>query len=116
MSVSRVPAFIMWNQKKWQLDKKIQQTDLMSSIVGLIQGRQCAGDVKGALFPIEQAISPKCIFHARGDSRELITVKCEENHQEFNIVLDGDKTRSQMETTESKLAVDIVNYTRIQQH
>lgn len=116
MSVSRVPAFIMWNQKKWQLDKKIQQTDLMNSIVGLIQGRQCAGDVKGALFPIEQAISPKCIFHARGDSRELITVKCEENLQEFNIVLDGDKTHAQMETTESKLAVDIVNYTRIQQH
>lgn len=116
MSVSRVPAFIMWHQKKWQLDKEIQQTDLMSSIVGLIQGRQCAGDTKGSLFPIEQAISPKCIFHARGDNRELITVKCEENSQEFNIVLDGDNTRAKMETAESKLAVDIVNYTRIQQH
>ena len=116
MSVSRVPAFIIRNQKNLRLDKKFQQTDLMGSIIGLIEGRQCAGDVKGALFPIELAISPKCIFHARGDSRELITTKCGENLQEFNIVLDGDKTRSQMETTESKLAVDIVNYTRIRQH
>lgn len=116
LSVSRIPAFIMWNQKNWQLDKKFQQTDLMDSIVGLIEGRQCAGDMKGALFPIAQAISPKCIFHARGDSRELVTTKCGGNPQEFNIILDGDKTRSQIETTESKLAVDIINYTRIKQH
>ena len=107
---------MIWDDINIQIDKEFQQTDLMNSIIGLVSDQQCFGDVLGSVFPIENAISPKCILHSRGDNRNIITAKCNQNFEAFNILLDGDNTRSINKNVDSKLALDIINHSRIIQN
>ncbi|WP_158264477.1 sulfatase-like hydrolase/transferase [Photobacterium rosenbergii] len=116
LAVSKVPAFMIWDDINIQIDEEFQQTDLMNSIVGLVSDQQCFSDVLGSVFPVENAISPKCILHSRGDNRNIITAKCNQNFEAFNILLDGDNTRSINKKVDSKLALDIINHSRIIQN
>lgn len=111
MSVSRVPMFMIWNNKQRIVDSVFQQTDILPSIVNVVKGYQCHSDSRGAIFPLDNMIDSKCVYHARGDERSKVSVMC--GGQQFDVLLDGDDTKSLDKTLYDDIAVNMINKTRI---
>ncbi len=114
MAVSRVPMFILWNNHRVTVDLNFQQTDILPSVLGSINGLQCINQDRGAIFPIDEMISSKCIYHARGDNRSIVSIICD--NEQFDIVLDGDDSRNTLEEKDNQYEQSVIrniNHIRI---
>jgi phosphoglycerol transferase MdoB-like AlkP superfamily enzyme len=111
MSVSHVPMFMIWKHQKKVVDNVFQQTDIIPSIVNAIRGRRCSSSSRGAIFPLDKMVDSKCVYHARGDERSKVSVMCDS--RQFDVLLDGDDTKSLDETLYDDTAVNMINKTRI---
>ncbi|WP_413111018.1 LTA synthase family protein [Thaumasiovibrio sp. DFM-14] len=110
MAPAHVPAFIAWRQWQGVISLPFQQSDLLPSLLDLIQGKQCFGESRGAMLAFEHPRAAGCVLHARGDRREQVTALCGAE-QAHNVLLDGDQTRAQ--NRNESAAVDLVNYLRL---
>lgn len=114
MAVSRVPMFILWNKHKGIVNINFQQTDVLPSVLGSINGLACTNQNRGAILPIDKMVSSKCIYHARGDNRSIVSVMCD--NEQFDIVLDGDDSKITLEGKNKKYeksSIDYINFIRI---
>lgn len=111
MAVSRVPMFMVWNGKNKVINNVFQQTDVLSSIANTIEGYQCSSFSQGAIFPLNNMIDSKCVYHARGDERSKVSAMCDQ--QQFDVLLDGDDTRALSDNKYSDLSVDYMKFMRI---
>lgn len=111
MAASQVPAFIMWNKIKQTVTHPVQQSDLLTSVLGSIQGEICVSELNGNIFPVNYTHPPKCVAFRPGDQRDRVHLRCSE--EDVTVLLDGDQTRRTEGTRQ--LPVDLVNYLRLQQ-
>lgn len=107
MAVSRIPMFIIWNEHKEIINLNFQQTDVLPSVLGAINGLQCTHLSRGAFFPVGNMISSRCIYHARGDNRSIVSVMCDT--EQFDVILDGDNTKN-LDDGNYKYTEEVVNY------
>ncbi|MEZ9356252.1 LTA synthase family protein [Vibrio breoganii] len=115
LATSHVPGFAIWNGLSLSIKNKVQHTDILKSVVHGLRGEICYGEYFGALIPFNNQISSKCIIHARGDDRRLVTMKCDDTLSSFNVLLDGDHTRL-IDSDYDNKAINIINYLRIKQN
>lgn len=111
MSVSRVPMFMVWNGENKVINNVFQQTDVLPSITNAIEGQQCSSFSLGAIFPLNNMIDSKCVYHARGDERSKVSVMCDQ--QQFDVLLDGDDTRILDNNKSDIKSIDYINGIRI---
>ncbi|MFW8631292.1 LTA synthase family protein [Vibrio natriegens] len=114
MAVSRVPMFILWNKHKDIVNLNFQQTDVLPSVLGSINGLACTNHNRGAILPLDKMVSSKCVYHARGDNRSIVSVMCD--NEQFDIVLDGDDSKITLEGENKKYeksSIDYINFIRI---
>ncbi|GAM69826.1 sulfatase [Vibrio sp. JCM 19236] len=53
MAGSHTPAFMIWQGLDIEYHTNFQQSDILSSISGLISGNSCTSNIVGTLFPVE---------------------------------------------------------------
>lgn len=114
MSVSRIPMFIIWNEHKETINLNFQQTDVLPSVLGAINGLQCTNQDRGAIFPLDKMVRSKCIYHARGDNRSMVSVMCD--NDQFNVILDGDDSKVLVGNENNRYekgSLDYINHIRI---
>ncbi|WP_181388366.1 LTA synthase family protein [Vibrio albus] len=111
MSVSRVPMFMIWNNKQRIVDSVFQQTDILPGIVNTVKGYQCHSGSRGAILPLDNMVGTKCVYHARGDERSKVSVMCD--GQQFDVLLDGDDTGILDEYKHIDESVNYINSVRI---
>lgn len=109
---ARIPLIISGHSKiPTKIDSNFQQTDIFTSISSLIQDRYCRKPEQGNIFS-DHLIPPNCIFHVRGDERNLVYVSCGQN--DALIKLDGDETRITWGNIPNHSAViNYINYERL---
>lgn len=91
-AASRIPAFLVADdQPPRQVNALAHQADVLPSLVSRVAGSACVDVDYTNLFDAAPVRS-ECIFHARGDNRDLIDVFCPDGGQ-GQIVLHGDNTR-----------------------
>ncbi len=95
-AMGRVPMVIATNLPiaRGALRGAFQQTDLVSSLDGLVSAHACRADDRG-VFLTEHLTPPTYVLRARGDKRDRLDVFFEANgkSQQGGIVLDGDDSR-----------------------
>ncbi|WED22216.1 LTA synthase family protein [Vibrio sp. JC009] len=111
MAASKVPMFIVWKNKNITVENVLQQTDVLPSILNMIDGHQCISSSRGAILPTNNIADSKCVYYARGDERSKVSVMCDNN--QFDVLLDGDDTRVLEKGTFEYKSVDYLNMIRI---
>lgn len=114
-AVSRIPLVVIGNQTGSAIrsDEYLQQSDLLSSFDYLISDSYCKREDEGNIFSIP-AVPSECVYHNRGDFRDIIDVYCDNGMQQAVIKLDGDNTRIISGNLESpEKVIDLINSSRI---
>ena len=95
------------------MDGVFQQHDLFASVRSVVSETHCYDRWEGNFLSVDPR-SPMCIFHAKGESRDLVFVKCE--REEGMVYLDGDETRFLEEggVREPGVVIDRINMERIE--
>lgn len=94
------------------VDGNFQQHDFFPSIRYLVSGQYCYSSWEGTFLSTNPRPA-RCIIHAKGESRDLVYVRC--GQQEGMMYLDGDDTRMTSGNIEdATYVVDKVNFERIQ--
>ena len=106
-----VPMVLIENKKKLNINSQFQQTDVFNSIKNYVSGQSCSSDWVGD-FLVSKPLSPKYIYHRRGDNRGIISIF--ENNKVYNIKLNGDKTAIINQDKEIPNIINKINYERIQ--
>lgn len=89
-TLSKIPAILIGpNVQKGPIETLFHQTDLIDTMERVVAKQSCnEHGVRDLLSPEET--EPRCIYHGRGDSRELVNVFCSDG--EGTIRLAGDNT------------------------
>ncbi len=111
-AASLVPLIIVDKSKSNnRYDILSQQSDLLNSVKGMISG---CDEITKSNFLSEKVRAAKCVYHQRGDNRDMINVFCSE--QSGSVKLKGDDTFLVSGDLEnSSKAIDYINYNRILQ-
>jgi lipoteichoic acid synthase len=88
-----------------------QQHDLFPSIRAVVSSSYCHDRWEGT-FLTPMPHPPTCILHAKGESRDLVYVRC--GQQEGIVFLDGDRTHlASGDIADRKFVIDKINFERI---
>lgn len=112
MASSKVPAFIIWQGMQKSIRQLTQQSDVLASLFGTLEGKSCVSELNGQIFPLNKVVPPQCVVFRRGDRRDKVTLRCRDN--DYNVLLDGDQTRL-VNGDIRHITVNMVNYLRLHQ-
>ncbi len=95
-----------------------QHVDVFSSLKTFAGSESCELDLFGSFYNGQSKASrfqpPQCLFFARGDDRNMVSVRCGE--QKAAVLLDGDDTRIvKGELNQASTVVQLINALRIKQ-
>jgi lipoteichoic acid synthase len=114
MSASaRLPFVVVADQLKLPkvVDGTFQQHDLFASIRSVVSNRYCHDRWEGS-FLSTAPLSASCVFHAKGESRDLVYVRC--GTEEGIVYLNSDDTRFlEGNVSERESVLDRINMVRI---
>ncbi len=74
------------------------------------KGEICHVDLYGDFYGAEIS-PPACVFFARGDNRNIVTVEC--GGKQLDVLLDGDDTRSISRDYDDESVIQLINALRI---
>lgn len=93
------------------IDNEYQHVDVFASLKTFVSVESCRVALYGDFYSADNA-PPACVFFARGDNRNLVSVSCD--NQQADILLDGDDTRVIKGEIDKELSViEIINSLRI---
>lgn len=114
-AVARIPLIIIDNDYSGEKTSNefLQQSDLLNSLQYLISEKHCYRKGEGNIFSTPPKAA-QCIYHNRGDSREMIDVYCDEGRQSATVKLYGDDTDIiEGSLTNKQAVIDLINSSRI---
>jgi len=112
-AIARIPGILISDaiDLPHVIDASYQQRDLRASLDALVSAEACREPFEGT-FLGPTPTPPACIMHARGDDRDLVFVKCDE--EEGSVRLDGDRTNlTDGDLSRSDEVIHAINYQRL---